>query len=83
MSLIAELKRRNVFKAGAAYLALGWVVVQVTATVVPALNLPATAVPIVTWIGVIGFPFVIMFSWIYELTPEASSARATSIMRPP
>jgi TolB-like protein/Tfp pilus assembly protein PilF len=70
LSLIAELKRRNVFKAGAAYLALGWVVVQVTATVVPALNLPATAVPIVTWIGVIGFPFVIMFSWIYELTPE-------------
>jgi serine/threonine-protein kinase len=69
-SLIAELKRRNVFKAGAAYLALGWVVVQVTATVVPALNLPATAVPIVTWIGVIGFPFVILFSWIYELTPE-------------
>src|SRR5215472_18716488 len=70
LSLIAELKRRNVFKAGAAYLALGWVVVQVTSTVVPALNLPATAVPIVTWIGVIGFPFVIMFSWIYEITPE-------------
>jgi TolB-like protein/Tfp pilus assembly protein PilF len=69
-SLFAELKRRNVFKAGAAYLALGWVVVQVTATVVPALNLPATVVPIVTWIGVIGFPCVIMFSWIYELTPE-------------
>jgi TolB-like protein/Tfp pilus assembly protein PilF len=70
LSLIAELKRRNVFKAGVAYLALGWVVVQVTATMVPALNLPATVVPIVAWIGIIGFPFVIMFSWIYELTPE-------------
>ena len=69
-SLFAELRRRNVFKAAAAYLALGWVVVQITATLVPALNLPSTLVPIVTWIGVIGFPFVIMFSWIYELTPE-------------
>jgi TolB-like protein/Flp pilus assembly protein TadD len=69
-SLFAELRRRNVFKAGAAYLALGWVVVQITATLVPALNLPSSLVPIVTWIGVIGFPFVIMFSWIYELTPE-------------
>ena len=68
--LFAELKRRNVFKASAAYLALGWVVVQITATLVPALNLPASLVPIVTWIGVIGFPFVIMFSWVYELTPE-------------
>jgi len=67
---LAELRRRNVFKAGAAYLALGWVVVQITATLVPALNLPSSLVPIVTWIGVIGFPFVIMFSWIYELTPE-------------
>jgi TolB-like protein/Flp pilus assembly protein TadD len=69
-SLFAELRRRNVFKAGAAYLALGWVMVQITATLVPALNLPSSLVPIVTWIGVIGFPFVIMFSWIYELTPE-------------
>jgi TolB-like protein/lipoprotein NlpI len=69
-SLFAELRRRNVFKAGAAYLALGWVVVQITATLVPALNLPSSLVPIVAWIGVIGFPFVIMFSWIYELTPE-------------
>jgi TolB-like protein/lipoprotein NlpI len=69
-SIFAELKRRNVFKAGVAYLALGWIVVQVTATVVPALNLPASVVPIVTWFGVIGFPFVIVFSWVYELTPE-------------
>ena len=69
-SLFAELRRRNVFKAGAAYLALGWVVVQITTTLVPALNLPSSLVPIVTWIGVIGFPFVIMFSWVYELTPE-------------
>jgi TolB-like protein/Flp pilus assembly protein TadD len=68
--LFAELRRRNVFKASAAYLALGWVVVQITTTLVPALNLPSSLVPIVTWIGVIGFPFVIMFSWIYELTPE-------------
>jgi TolB-like protein/tetratricopeptide (TPR) repeat protein len=69
-SLFAELKRRNVFKAGVAYLALGWVVTQVTSTVAPAMNLPGWIVPVVVWIGVIGFPFVIAFSWIYELTPE-------------
>ncbi len=70
MSLIDELKRRNVFKAGAAYLALGWVVTQVTSTVAPALHLPEWLSPVIIWIGVIGFPFVMMFSWIYELTPE-------------
>jgi TolB-like protein len=70
LSLIDELKRRNVFKAAAAYLALGWVVTQVTSTVAPLLHLPEWIGPVVVWIGVIGFPFVIMFSWIYELTPE-------------
>jgi TolB-like protein/Tfp pilus assembly protein PilF len=70
LSLIDELKRRNVFKAAAAYLALGWVVTQVTSTVAPLLHLPEWIGPVIVWIGVIGFPFVIMFSWIYELTPE-------------
>jgi TolB-like protein/Tfp pilus assembly protein PilF len=70
LSLIEELKRRNVFKAGAAYLALGWVVTQVTSTVAPLLHMPDWIGQVVVWIGVIGFPFVIMFSWIYELTPE-------------
>ena len=69
-SLFAELRRRNVFKAAAAYLALGWVVTQVTSTVAPLLHLPEWIGPVVVWIGVIGFPFVIMFSWVYELTPE-------------
>jgi TolB-like protein/tetratricopeptide (TPR) repeat protein len=69
-SLFAELKRRNVFKAGVAYLALGWVVTQITSTVAPALHLPDWVVSLVLWIGVIGFPFVIMFSWVYEITPE-------------
>ena len=70
MSFLTELKRRNVFKVAAAYLALGWVVVQATATLAPALSLPESALPLVTWIGVIGFPFVLVFSWAYELTPE-------------
>jgi TolB-like protein/Tfp pilus assembly protein PilF len=70
VSLIAELRRRNVFRVGAAYLALGWVVTQVTSTVAPALHLPAWTVPMVVWIGVIAFPFVMVFTWVYELTPE-------------
>jgi serine/threonine-protein kinase len=86
LSLIAELKRRNVFKACAAYLALGWVVIQVTATMAPALNLPPSVVPIVTWIGVAGFPFIVLFAWIFEITPEGLKResevdRSTSITR--
>ena len=70
LSLIDELKRRNVFKVGTAYIALGWVILQVTSTVVPFMRLPEWTVPMVIWIGAIGFPCVLIFSWLYELTPE-------------
>ena len=51
MSLINELKRRNVFKVTAAYLALGWVITQVTGAVVPALHLPDSIPSIVIWLA--------------------------------
>ena len=70
LSLIAELKRRNVFRVSLAYLALGWIVTQVTSTVAPLLHLPEWVGAVVLWMGVIAFPFVVMFAWIYELTPE-------------
>jgi len=54
-----ELKRRNVFRVSAAYLALGWIITQVTNAVVPALHLPDSIPSIVVWLSVIGFPFVI------------------------
>ena len=69
MKLLDELKRRNVFRVGAAYVLLGWVVVQVTDTVAPALNLPDWTLPFVTWIGIIGFPIALFLAWAYELTP--------------
>jgi hypothetical protein len=70
LSLFSELKRRNVFRVSAAYIALGWIVTDVTSTVAPILHLPDWVDPLVLWLGIIGFPFVVMFSWIYELTPE-------------
>jgi len=70
MSLLAELKRRNVPKVSLAYLALGWLVVEVASTVTPLLDLPAWLPTVVLWIGIIGLPLVVAFAWIYELTPE-------------
>ena len=38
MSLLVELQRRKVFKVGAAYAVVGWVLIQVAATVGPQLS---------------------------------------------
>ncbi|QBY03286.1 hypothetical protein E2K93_02375 [Thalassotalea sp. HSM 43] len=69
MSFWQELKRRNVVKVAVAYLALAWLVLQVTSIVVPAFELPEQVNRIVIFIGLIGFPFAIFFAWAYELTP--------------
>ncbi len=68
--LFQELKRRNVVRVGVAYLALVWVVLQVTELAVPALNLPESLNSIVFYLGAIGFPFALFFAWAFELTPE-------------
>jgi len=70
MSLLTELKRRNVFRVSAAYLALLWVVTEISGTVTPLLNLPAWLPSAVLWVGIVGFPFVAVFAWIYQITPE-------------
>lgn len=70
MALFDELRRRNVFRVGATYVVLGWLVVQVTETISPALNLPDWTLTFVVWVGIIGLPFVLFFAWAYEITPD-------------
>lgn len=70
MSLFTELKRRNVFKVGAAYLVLAWIVIQITNAAVPALRLPDWVNSLVFLLGMLGFPFALFFAWVFELTPD-------------
>lgn len=70
MSFFAELKRRNVFRVGAAYLVVAWLLMQVAATVIPALHLPEWIVTTVALFLIIGLPLALIFAWAFELTPE-------------
>ncbi|MDX1507657.1 MAG: hypothetical protein R3358_05220 [Woeseiaceae bacterium] len=70
MSLFNELKRRNVFRVGIAYVVLGWLLLQVTDVVVPILELPGWVAKLVLFLLMIGLPLVLFFAWAYELTPE-------------
>ncbi|MCZ6830951.1 MAG: FlgO family outer membrane protein, partial [Gammaproteobacteria bacterium] len=69
-SLLAELKRRNVYRVAFAYLILGWLVLQITDIVAPALHLPVWTITLVTFLGIIGFPFAMFFTWAFEMTPQ-------------
>ena len=70
MSFIEELKRRNVFRAGIAYAAVAWLLIQVADTVFPAYGLPASGLTILITVLAVGFVPVIVLAWVFEITPE-------------
>jgi len=66
----AELKRRNVYKVAVAYAIVGWLMMQVAATVVPALHLPDSLTTAVVVVVLLGFPIALVIAWAFEMTPE-------------
>jgi TolB-like protein/Tfp pilus assembly protein PilF len=70
VAFVAELQRRKVFKVGIAYLVVGWLIIQVAATIAPQLNLPVWAPRLVTLIVLLGFPVALVLAWLLDATPE-------------
>ena len=70
MGLFDELKRRNVFRVGIAYLVLGWVVLQAADVIFPILQFPDWTISFVAVLAILGFPLALFFAWAFELTPE-------------
>ncbi len=69
MKLLAELKRRNVFRMAGLYLVAAWLAVQVAATLLPVFEAPPWVMKSLVVLLAIGFAVSLVFSWIYELTP--------------
>jgi TolB-like protein/Tfp pilus assembly protein PilF len=69
MSLLAELRRRNVIRMAGLYLVGAWLVVQVAATLLPVFEAPAWVMKALVALLAIGFPVAVVFSWVFELTP--------------
>ena len=65
-----ELKRRNVYRVGVGYAVIGWLIIQVAATIVPALMLPSAITAAVVLTTILGFPLALVLAWAFEITPE-------------
>jgi TolB-like protein len=70
MSFVAELKRRKVFKVGAAYLVVAWVLVQAASIGFPAFDAPPWALRIFILLSLLGFPVALVVAWMFDLTPD-------------
>lgn len=67
IGLFENLKRRGVLETGAAYLVLGWLLIQVADIVFGQLHLPPWAGTFVTMFVIAGFPLALILSWFLEI----------------
>jgi TolB-like protein len=69
-NFFGELKRRNVFRVGLAYIVVSWIALQFVDVVQDPLNLPEWLPKVVIVLLAIGFPISLIISWAFELTPD-------------
>lgn len=70
MFLIAELKRRNVFRVAAAYIIVAWVIAQVAEFAFENFGAPEWVLKSVVVLLLLGLPLAVFFAWAFEMTPE-------------
>jgi TolB-like protein/Flp pilus assembly protein TadD len=70
MDFFAELGRRNVIRMAGLYLVGAWLVTQVCSTVLPMFGAPEWLPRSIVILLAIGFVPALVFSWVFELTPE-------------
>ena len=70
MSLLAELRRRNVFRVAIAYGVVAWVLAQIADLAFENFGAPDWVAKSVLFILALGFPLAVIFAWAFELTPE-------------
>ncbi|MGQ0815400.1 MAG: hypothetical protein ACT4O1_13235 [Gemmatimonadota bacterium] len=67
---ISEIQRRHVGRVAGVYAVVGWIVIQVVATVFPLLGVSELAAKVVVILIALGFPIAVAVAWAFDLTPS-------------
>jgi adenylate cyclase len=70
LPVFEQLKQRNVFRVAVLYLVVCWLILDPVHVVFHMLEVPAWANRLVVMLMAVGFPAVVIFAWVYEITPE-------------
>ena len=68
--LLREMRRRRLFRTAIIYLIASWVIVQVLDLAFEAFGVQEQALRFVFIGALLGFPLAMLFSWLYDITPE-------------
>mgnify|MGYP000473527864 CR=1 FL=1 len=66
----SELKRREVYPVIVAYAIVGWILLQIGEVTFEPLGLPDWAMTGLIILAIVGFPIVVILSWIFDITPS-------------
>ncbi len=77
MTLFTELKRRNVFRVGIAYVVTAWLILQVADIVLDNTPAPDWVMQVIMLLMAIGFPLALLFAWAFELINSRHPRLAT------
>jgi adenylate cyclase len=64
------LRRRRVFRVVVLYAIAGWIVIEVSATVLPGLNLPEWTTTMVILLVALGFILAVGLAWAFDIGPQ-------------
>ena len=76
--LMADLRRRRVFRTVAAYAVASWVLIEVVDTVGPALDFPDGSTRFVIYAVLLALPLVVALAWTYDVAPGAREAERSA-----
>jgi TolB-like protein len=70
MRLFHELRERSVFRVGAAYAIVAWIVMQAADILLGNFGAPPWVFQTLIVLLALGFPLALVLAWAFELTPE-------------
>ncbi len=87
-SFFRELKQRKVYRVALGYAVVAWLVIQISATVMPVYHAPDWILPIFITMIALGFPVALVLAWAFEVkggaiekTPESTGSLSAANKR--
>ena len=73
---IRELRRREVFRTAGLYVGICWILIEVASVVLPTFGAPEWVLRAAIIIAVAGFPIMLVFAWVFDITKEGIHVQA-------
>jgi len=70
MSLVSELRRRNVLRVATAYALVAWIIIEAGSVLLPTFGAPEGAFQTYVIVVLGGFVMSLILAWIFEMTPD-------------